>query len=44
LEALSHCPVRRDELREAAGKAGVGGRLLIPADGETMEFAALAVA
>jgi L-ascorbate metabolism protein UlaG (beta-lactamase superfamily) len=39
LEALSHCPVRRDDLRQAADKAGLGGRLLIPADGETMEFA-----
>ncbi len=39
LEALSHCPVRRDQLRGAAAAAGVGARLLIPADGEAMEFA-----
>lgn len=39
LEAMSHCPVRRDELRRAAIKAGVEGQLLIPANGETMEFA-----
>lgn len=39
LEALSHCPVRREELRDAAARAGLGGRLLIAADGEVMEFA-----
>ena len=44
LEALTHCPVRRDALRRAAHHAGLTGRLLIPADGETMEFAALAMA
>jgi L-ascorbate metabolism protein UlaG (beta-lactamase superfamily) len=44
LEALSHCPVQRDELRDAAARAGLGQRLLIPADGETMEFALLAAA
>jgi L-ascorbate metabolism protein UlaG (beta-lactamase superfamily) len=41
LEALSHCPVRRDELRQAASKAGLGERFLIPFDGETMQFAGL---
>lgn len=44
LEAVSHCPVRREELREAAANAGLGSRLLIPADGETMKFSALAAA
>lgn len=39
LEALSHCPVRRTELKKAAMHAGVEGRLRIPADGETLEFA-----
>lgn len=38
LEALSHCPVQRTELRAAADVAGVGDRLHIPADGETLEF------
>jgi L-ascorbate metabolism protein UlaG (beta-lactamase superfamily) len=36
LEGVSHCPVRRDELRRAAVKAGVADRLCIPADGETI--------
>ncbi|MGO4326212.1 MBL fold metallo-hydrolase [Cupriavidus sp. 2TAF22] len=40
LEALSHCPVQRAELRVAAARAGVGDRLRIPADGEALEFAA----
>lgn len=40
LEALSHCPVRRCDLRAAAAVAGVEERVLIPADGETLEFAA----
>lgn len=38
LEALSHCPVKRMELHAAATLAGVGDRLRIPADGETLEF------
>lgn len=38
LEALSHCPVKRTELHAAATRAGVGDRLRIPADGETLEF------
>lgn len=38
LEALSHCPVRRAELSAAAARAGVGERLWIPEDGETLEF------
>ena len=40
LEALSHCPVKRTALRAAAVHAGVGDRLQIPEDGETLEFAA----
>jgi L-ascorbate metabolism protein UlaG (beta-lactamase superfamily) len=39
LEALSHCPVRRDDLRRAAAKAGLGDRFCIPLDGETIEIA-----
>lgn len=38
LEALSHCPVTRTELRAAAARAGVTDRLHVPADGETLEF------
>ncbi|WP_413705540.1 MBL fold metallo-hydrolase [Ralstonia sp. Ralssp110] len=38
VEALSHCPVTRNDLRRAAAQAGVEARLRIPADGETLEF------
>lgn len=38
LEALSHCPVERTELAAAADRAGLSQRLLIPADGDTLEF------
>lgn len=38
LEALSHCPVSRDELRLAALRAGLEGRLRVPEDGETLSF------
>jgi L-ascorbate metabolism protein UlaG (beta-lactamase superfamily) len=38
MEAISHCPVRRDGLRDAAVRAGLASRLLIPADGETLRF------
>lgn len=38
LEALSHCPVSRSDLRQAAERAGVSDRLRIPADGETLVF------
>ena len=38
LEALSHCPVSRDELRLAAVRAGLERRILVPEDGETMSF------
>lgn len=41
LEALDHCTVTRAALRQAADKAGAGSRrLLIPADGQTLRFAA----
>ena len=36
LEALNHCPLSRAELRAAVDEAGVGGRVRIPADGETL--------
>ncbi|MGH8855060.1 MAG: MBL fold metallo-hydrolase [Telluria sp.] len=38
LEALSHCPVTRRELLDAASQAGLAGRLLAPGDGETLAF------
>ena len=38
LEALNHCPLRRDELRAAVDAAGVGGRVAIPADGQTLRL------
>jgi L-ascorbate metabolism protein UlaG (beta-lactamase superfamily) len=36
LEALSHCPTTRLALAAAARQAGVGARVRIPADGETL--------
>jgi L-ascorbate metabolism protein UlaG (beta-lactamase superfamily) len=36
LEALNHCPLSRSDLRAAVDDAGVGGRVVIPADGETL--------
>lgn len=38
LEALSHCPVRRAALSDAAIRAGVQERLHVPGDGEMLEF------
>src|SRR4051812_36318662 len=38
LEALNHCPLTRAELRAAVDEAGVGARVAIPADGETLRF------
>ena len=38
LEALNHCPVRRADLRAAVDEAGVGARVVIPEDGETLRF------
>lgn len=38
LEALSHCPVTRDELLGAARAAGMDGRLWAPADGASVSF------
>lgn len=38
LEALNHCPLTRADLRAAVDEAGVGGRVVIPADGETVRF------
>ncbi|UXR65928.1 MBL fold metallo-hydrolase [Bdellovibrio bacteriovorus] len=38
LEALDHCPVTRQQVREVGEKHGMLSRLLVPADGEQMEF------
>lgn len=38
LEALDHCPVTRRELLQEAARQGLGERLRVPADGETLEF------
>ncbi|MDP3815480.1 MAG: MBL fold metallo-hydrolase, partial [Pseudomonas sp.] len=40
LEALDHCPVTRSELLQEAALQGVGERLRVPLDGETLEFLA----
>jgi L-ascorbate metabolism protein UlaG (beta-lactamase superfamily) len=41
MEGVSHCPVQRDDLRRAAVIAGLGDRVLIPRDGETIEIEAM---
>lgn len=38
LDAISHCPVTRTALSAAGKKAGVSQRLLVPADGQTLEL------
>jgi L-ascorbate metabolism protein UlaG (beta-lactamase superfamily) len=38
LEALNHCVLDRAGLRAAVDAAGVGDRVVIPADGETLRF------
>lgn len=38
LEALDHCPVTREQLRALRGNPGIGQRLLVPEDGETLLF------
>lgn len=38
LEAISHCPVRRVDLLQAAQRAGLGSRLRVPSDGETISL------
>ncbi|MDH1265689.1 MBL fold metallo-hydrolase [Pseudomonas sp. GD03944] len=44
LEAISHCPVSRNDLAHAARQAGVAQRLRIPADGERLAFEAAVAA
>lgn len=38
LEAISHCPVTRADLLQAARQAGLAERMLIPQDGETVSL------
>jgi len=38
LEAISHCPVTRDQLLIAAQHAGLSDRLIVPLDGETVDL------
>ncbi|MCY1559492.1 hypothetical protein D9M68_965390 [compost metagenome] len=38
LQAISHCPVTRSQLRTAALNARLGARLHVPGDGETLAF------
>ncbi|MCG9651078.1 MBL fold metallo-hydrolase [Vibrio brasiliensis] len=38
MEALNHCPVDRDTLRQSIEKYGLADKVLIPMDGETLEF------
>lgn len=38
LEALDHCPVSRTSLRIKASRRGLDDRVLVPEDGQTMEF------
>ncbi|MFA0370788.1 MBL fold metallo-hydrolase, partial [Vibrio sp. 10N.222.54.F6] len=38
MEALNHCAVTRPILKEAIDKNGLSDKVLIPADGETLEF------
>lgn len=40
LEAISHCPVTRDQLLIAAQHAGLGNQLLVPQDGEKIDLVA----
>ena len=39
MEAVNHGNVSREYLRTFVDRLGVGGRVLIPADGETLPFA-----
>ena len=38
LEALNHCPVTREQLRNELIKHNLLNKVLIPDDGETLEF------
>jgi L-ascorbate metabolism protein UlaG (beta-lactamase superfamily) len=38
-ESINHCVLSRREMREQVDRAGLAGRVLIPADGEVLEYA-----
>lgn len=38
LEALDHCPTTRQEIRTLAQKLGLQNRVMVPEDGEALEF------
>jgi hypothetical protein len=38
-ETISHCLLRRADLREAVDRAAARDRVRIPGDGETVEYA-----
>jgi L-ascorbate metabolism protein UlaG (beta-lactamase superfamily) len=38
MDAFNHCLTTRDMLRDAVSKEGLSGKVMIPADGELMEF------
>lgn len=38
MEAINHCLLTRDDLRAGVASAGLDGRVLTPADGETLEL------
>ncbi len=38
LEALDHCPTKRDELRAEAHRRGLAARIHVPDDGQCLEF------
>jgi L-ascorbate metabolism protein UlaG (beta-lactamase superfamily) len=38
LDAFNHCQTTRDMLREAVSKEGLSSKVIIPSDGELMEF------
>jgi hypothetical protein len=38
LDAFNHCLTTRAMLRDAVTKEGLSGKVIIPADGELMEF------
>ena len=40
LEALNHCPTRRDELKQALADHGLASKVCVPEDGETLEIVA----
>jgi L-ascorbate metabolism protein UlaG (beta-lactamase superfamily) len=41
MEAMSHCGLGRDDLRDAMEQEGLGGRVLTPGDGETLQLSFL---